>query len=189
MPILGTIASSTQQGLSTTAFQSIQTVTVNPAVAYVEFTTIPATFKNLQIRFVAKTASSSVGSSATRIEYNGDTTTANYFSNYLMFLGSPSSTRYANFNAGPNYGTWVANNGGVQANSFGFGVVDIYDYTNTNKYTSSLNSSGLADNSHTQFHHSAATWQNTALVTSLRLTAYDGYFVAGSIFALYGIKG
>ena len=187
MPILGTIASSTQQGLSTTSYQSISTATVTSAVAFVEFLAIPSTYVNLQIRFVGKTASSSVGSSATKIEYNSDTTTANYFSNYLIAIGS--NLKYANYAANPNYGTWVANNGGMSTNGFGFGVVDIYDYTNTNKYTSSLNNSGLADTSYQQFHQSAAVWKNTALVTSMKITPLDGNWVVGSIISLYGLKG
>lgn len=185
MPILGVIASSYLQ--ATTSYQSIATSTVTSPVSFVEFLTIPATYKNLQIRFVAKTASGSVGSSATKIEYNGDTTAGNYFSNYFIAIGSNSW--YANYTGGPNYGTWVANGGGMSTSGFGYGVVDIYDYTNTNKFTSSINNSGLADDTYQQFHLSAATWKNTNAVTSLRITAFDGNFVAGSIFSLYGIKG
>jgi hypothetical protein len=172
---------------SPTSFESIATSTITSPVAFVEFLAIPATFKNLQIRFVAKTASGSVGSSATKIEYNGDTTAGNYFSNYFIAIGS--ATYYANYANNANYGTWVANGGGMSANGFGYGVVDIYDYTNTNKFTSSLNNSGLADDTYQQFHQSAATWKNTALVTNFRITALDGNFVTGSIFSLYGTKG
>jgi hypothetical protein len=141
MPILGTIASSKLTVL-VGDFQSINTATVTgSSVAYVEFTSVPSTYKNLQIRFMAKTVSGDVGSSATRIEYNGDTTTANYYSGYWLSNGITFNTAQT---GGPNYGTWIPNSGAVASSGFGGGVIDIFDYTNTNKFTQTI--SPLCDN-------------------------------------------
>jgi hypothetical protein len=187
MPILGTIASSTQQGLSTTSFQSIETKTISgSSAASVEFTSVPSTYKNLQIRFMAKTVNGGVSSSAVRIEYNSDTTTANYYSGYWLSNGITFNTAQT---AGPNYGFWIPNSGAVASSGFGYGVIDIFDYTNTNKFTQSMSNSGYADSNYTQVHQSSQAWRNTTTPTTIRLTPYDGNIAVGSYFALYGIEG
>ena len=197
MPVIGSFAGGSARGIGglgasvivapLTAFQSISTSTVSgSSVAYVEFTSVPSTFKNLQIRFMAKTVSGDVGSSATRIEYNSDTTTANYASGYWL---SNSITFSKAKTDGPNYGTWIPNSGAVSSSGFGVGVIDIYDYTNTNKFTQSISNSGYADTSYRQVHQTTQGWRNTSTPTTIRLTPYDGNIAVGSYFALYGIEG
>jgi len=55
MPILGIIASSTSAGYAVGDYESIQTVTVGSGgAADIEFTSIPATYKHLQIRVLCR---------------------------------------------------------------------------------------------------------------------------------------
>ena len=54
MPILGIIASSQQGGISSTAYESIATVTLGSAASTINFSSIPSRYQHLQLRFIGR---------------------------------------------------------------------------------------------------------------------------------------
>jgi len=80
-PISLGIFASANQSAAATSYESIATVSVGSGGATsAEFTSIPGTYTHLQIRCL--TGSSNPGAGM-KIEFNSDTSTANYRNHYL----------------------------------------------------------------------------------------------------------
>ena len=184
MPILGIMASQISGHLSSPAYESIATSTPNGTS--VTFSSIPQTYKHLQVRAISRTTRSDASVDGIYARINGDTA-ANY--SYHMLYGDGSSLAAY---SGTNTTTMVGSFGGADAltaaNLFTVSVWDILDYTNTNKYKTTRSLTGYDANGSGTVSFASGNWRNTTAVTSLTFLA-EGNFVANSHFALYGIKG
>ena len=190
MPLILGIVASGNYPRVTNSYESIATVTVSSAVSSVSFSSIPSTYKHLQIRGIARSANSATAEQG-KLQMNGDTSASNYAFHSLKGNGSTASAE--------GYGTGVvagvagvfritANTAG--SNIFGVTVVDILDYTNTNKYKTVRILTGQDQNGSGDIQFNSGLWLNTSAVTSLTLTMQgSGNFMEYSQFALYGIKG
>lgn len=180
-PILGIYASQISGHLfaPSGAYESIATVTVGSGgVADIEFTSIPSTYKHLQVRFLARSS----GSPDTKAQYNGDTTTSNYRSHLLYGDGSTvTSATIAN----TGYVGYIA----TAASTFGASVVDVLDYADTNKYKTVRSLSGYDANGSGYAILYSHLWLSTAAISSLKIYPDSGNFTQYSSFALYGVKG
>jgi hypothetical protein len=160
-----------------TSFESISTVNVGSGgTSTITFSSIPATYKHLQIRFIYET-----GDWGT-FRFNGDTTASNYRNHILTGNGSTvAAGAPANIIYEP-----AASNGGSR-NSY-TGVIDILDYTSTtkNKVTRSLEGTDI--NGSGYIYLTSGLWMSTAAVTSISMTRNANNWAEGSQFALYGIK-
>jgi len=185
MPILGVIASAITGNLSTNSYQSIATVTVGSPQATVSFTSIPATYTHLQLRLAIQAADSG-GAFNLKARFNSDTGN-NYALHRLIGDGGSASAAGA---ATTGYARLGVLNSSDFTNVFSANVIDILDYTNTNKYTTTRSLGGYDKNGATGYvmYHSSL-WMNTAAITSIELTTDTGNFSQYSSFALYGIKG
>jgi len=188
-PILGIMASQISGHLaSPTSFDSIQTVTVGSGgQSSVTFSSIPSTYKHLQIRAISRYNGSGTNEGGALVTLNSDTA-ANY--NYHLLYGTGSATG-AQGNASTNY-MWGpdAPFGGVTASVFGAGVIDILDYTDTNKFTTIRALTGYDANGSGLMALASGAWRNTAAVNSITFTVPSSQsFVQYSTFALYGVKG
>ena len=174
---------------SATNYESIATFTLGSGVTTsVEFTSIPATFKHLQIRAIAKTDRADNALSAMDMTFNGDVSAWNYSWHEIYADGSTVA-------AGGNSGTQmilferVAGNTGA-TNIFSAHTIDILDYANTNKYKTTRGLNGLDLNGSGVIDFSSGNWRNTAAITSIKFVA--DYNTTGfkqySSFALYGVK-
>jgi len=189
MPILGILASAITGNLTPvydSDYESITTVTVGSGgQATVSFTSIPATFKHLQLRILGQAADSG-GAFNIKARFNSDTG-----NNYALhrLIGDGSSPTSAGV-ASTGYARLGVLNSSDFTNVFSGNVVDILDYTNTNKYTTTRSLGGYDKNGATGFvmYHSSL-WMNTAAITSIELTTDTGNIAQYSSFALYGIKG
>lgn len=187
-PILGIYASSVSPNIFATSYESIATASGNGSSSSVTFSSIPSTYQHLQIRAIAREASGGNVFGNFSITANGDSG-----SNYTLHQLYGDGTAYSNGSSG--YGTVSAlvniagNSSG--ANTYGTGVVDILDYTNTNKLKTFRSLSGMDNNTGGGFILlRSQLWNNTAAITSLTLTDLSGVaFTTASSFALYGIKG
>jgi len=143
------------------------------------FTSIPSTYKHLQIRFSGYNGAASYG----RLSFNSDLTTTNYKTHYLM---GNSSTATA--------GGYSGYAGVVLAGSSGFSnpasyVIDILDYTSTNKTKVVRILGGTDQNGSGAIEFVSGVWLNSSnAITSINLEANSGSWTIAS-FALYGIKG
>jgi hypothetical protein len=169
-------------------FESIATVTVGSGGASsISFTSIPSTYKHLQIRWLARSSdAASVVNLTTQL--NGDTG-SNYawhriFGNGTS-VGAGGSATQTNAIIGQITGA------STSANIFGVGVLDILDYSNTNKYKTIRALTGQEDNSGTTNSNIqlwSGLWQSTNANSSITFSSGGG-FAQYSSFALYGIKG
>ena len=177
MPIAGIIASSNQQARASSFYQISQ---LSPsAVSTVTFSSIPATYKSLQVRYnlVASNPTSGFG-----FTFNGDSSSANYVSHYLYGTGATVGS------GGVASGTWgynVVNHGGLVTTYPNVGILDIIDYANTNKnkVTKTL-SGGNNDTAGGTIDMDSGIWLNTAAITSITMAPNAGTFT-GTI-SLYG---
>lgn len=189
-PMLGIMASSISGSkANTNSYESIQTTTLSSSQATITFSSIPATYKHLQIRFIARDSDTGSTFDYTTLQYNGDTSTANYTYHVLSgngatAAGSGGGTGIINYNVG---GYIVA--GGATASVFGVGVIDILDYANTSKYKTTRTLSGWDKNGAGSVGLSSGLWLSTSAISSIVIGSQAGNLVTYTQFALYGIKG
>jgi hypothetical protein len=186
MPILGIIASQDYNRFSLTGYNSIATYTVGAtAQSSITFSNIPQVYKHLQIRWIGREDTAGQGDAEFQGRFNGDTGT-NY--KYHSLFGDGSTAYGA---AGGN--TFFAAGRGVAAsigaNIFGVSVMDILDYTNTNKNKVLRILSGWDANGSGYIFLYSGLWMNTNAVTSITLFGDTGNLIQNSQFALYGIEG
>jgi hypothetical protein len=177
-------------------YESIATTTVGSGgVSSVTFSSIPATYKHLQVRWMARSSSTGTDRASVALSYNGDTG-SNYVAHYLLGDGaSAASGNPAGSGAANNYtgGISCITAGLATASIFGVGIIDILDYANTNKYKTSRSLTGQDQNSSNgRVQLVSGLWLSTSAITSITLqvnTEFTSNFTQYSSFALYGIKG
>jgi hypothetical protein len=184
MPILGVIASSTRQGQATDTgamFPIASRIVTGTAVSSISFTSIPATYTHLQVRYMVFGQSST----AQYFRLNGDTG-ANY-ARHLLVTGGSTVNAYA---AASVNELWP--NAGINTSSFPtVGVVDILDYKNTSKYKTTRTLGGVDNNggaTNNEIGLSSGLWMNTNAVTSITFFPLSGNYTQYTHIALYGIK-
>ena len=164
----------------TNSYESIATVTLSSA-GTVAFTSIPSTYSHLQVRYMANNetaANYKVG-----FRFNSDTG-SNYNWHYLYGDGSGAGA-----GANDEYTAARMGKANYSTTNWSVGIVDIFDYANTNKYKTLRSLSGWDANGSGTVELSSGLWKNGAAVTRIDIAPYSGNYVAGSTFALYGIKG
>lgn len=168
------------------AFESIATTLGTGSSATISFTSIPATYKHLQIRFIARDADTEVGNNQF-LQFNSDTG-ANYS---WHILEADGSTVTANGQASQS--KMIAGRisaATATAGIMGVGIIDILDYANTNKYKTIRTLSGQDRNGGGVARFDSGNWRNTAAVTSIQIiNSSTTNYTTDSQFALYGIKG
>jgi len=183
MPILGIIASQLTGKLS--SYESIATTTVGAGGASsITFSSIPSGYQHLQIRYTARTASTS--NANINLNVNGDTSSSAV---WHVLYGTGTSAAVYQFTSAYIIAGQTATSA-VAANTFGVGVIDILDYKNTSKNKTVRSLSGADSNGAGIVYFSSGQWINTNAITSLAFTTGDAAnFSQYSQFALYGIKG
>ena len=189
--LLNTILGSFSTGVapSTTAYESIATVTVGSGgAANIEFTSIPATYTHLQIRYIVRTSQTASGYTygEAYVQFNSDTA-SNY--SYHLLAGNGSSASAGGLANQVQMGQIDTALNNITASVFGVGVIDILDYANTNKNKTIRTLGGLDNNGAGVVTLSSGNWRNTNAVTSIKILPYSNGFTQYSQFALYGIKG
>jgi hypothetical protein len=165
----------------TNSYESIATVLVGSGGASnIEFTSIPSTFKHLQVRAIARV---STGSPYMYVQFNGDTA-ANY-TYHMIYATGATAAADANVNISGANAAYVSST----ANTFGVLVQDVLDYADTNKFKTVRDLGGYDANGSGQVRLTSGLWRSTSAVTSLKITPSTSSFTQYSQFALYGIKG
>jgi hypothetical protein len=179
------------------AYDSIATATGTGSNTYVEFTSIPSTYTHLQIRLSGQ-PNNTAGGGGTLIAMRINSDTGSNYTGHVLAGNSSTASSGA---LGPDNLMYVASipqGGGASGNTqymYNAAVIDILDYTNTNKYTTVRSLSGWNKNNSAltnDIRLSSGLWMNTNAVTTIRLYVNDGLnlsWYTGSTIALYGIKG
>jgi hypothetical protein len=169
------------------SYESIATTLVGSGgTSTITFSSIPSTFKHLQIRFNART--SFAGNEAFYFKYNSDSSSS-YTDHYIFGNGSTAGAVGA---TAASTGSTIFRPAGSTAGSnvFGVGIVDILDYENTNKNKTIRNLGGLDTNGAGTIFLNSGLWINTAAINRIDITSANSATIQQhSQFALYGIKG
>jgi hypothetical protein len=172
-------------------YQSIATTTVGAGgSATITFSSIPSTYTHLQIRGITRLGSSTTGTNDIFIRFNSDTA-ANYSRHALYGTGATAASNGSASTTSAYATRATSPRAGSTANAFGVFIIDILDYTNTNK-NKTVRGLGGADTNDANGIISIASgnWRSTSAITQIDITDELGYnFVQYSSFALYGIKG
>jgi hypothetical protein len=172
------------------AFESIATVTVGAGgTSTISFTSIPSTYKHLQLRGFLKTNRATFGNDGLYVKVNSNS--SNYAQHYLIGDGAAASAAGGGGNTQILIG-WTGTNAG---SSFAGNVIDILDYADTNKYKTFRNLGGVDLNGTIAGFgglialHSGMYYGATTAITQLDFTSSNAAtFQEYSSFALYGIK-
>ncbi len=178
---LGTFA---QQGVAAAAdFDSIATFTVGAGgVSTVTFSSIPSTYAHLQLRFMARVSGATTLDNLT-MRFN-NTAGTSYSTHFLQGDGANVTSNYVTISGSELY---VGRLTGANSTSgrFGVGVIDILDYSNTNKLKATRSLSGQDQNGSGEAYFWSGLFNSTNAITEIKLlNNYAEY----SHFALYGIK-
>ena len=175
------------------SFQSISTVTVGSGgSASISFTSIPATYTHLQIRYSAFTNRPTYGIDSFYMQFNsvGGTSYSRHDlrgdgSSVSAGSGTSQSAIDLNF---ATLGTTVISAPGV-------GVIDILDYTNANKYKTVRYLGGVDVNGTIAGFggaviYASGLFMSTNSISSIFVAPNVGpNFAEYSQFALYGVRG
>lgn len=168
----------------TNSYESIATVTVGAGgQSGVTFSSIPSTYKHLQLRFMARvTGATTLDNLTMRLNNTAGTS---YTAHFLQGNGSSTSSAWILINGSELY---VGRLPGANSTSgiFGVGVIDILDYQNTNKNKTVRALDGQDQNGSGEVFFHSGLFNSTNAVNEINLlNSYAQY----SSFALYGIKG
>jgi hypothetical protein len=170
-------------------FESIATVTVGAGgSSQVDFSSISGSYQHLQIRGIIRGNNASAGADSMLIRFNTDSSSV-YAIHRLYATGTTVSADAFTGITDVSIGS-LLRSGNTSSVFAGF-VIDLLDYSNTNKFTTMRALSGWDANGSGEIWFQSGLWRNTAAVNAIRLlpggssTAFAQY----SHFALYGIKG
>ena len=166
----------------------IQMVSVGAAGAStISFTSIPSTYKHLQVRISAKNTRTGENSASVFFQINSDTSTSNYTTHYLRGDGSTRSS------FGAATGSYTGLSGESPSadltSNLGVMIYDFIDYTNTNKYKTIRSINGYDANGSGSIYLSSNLWLNANAISTIQFTVPGYSWAQNSKFALYGIKG
>jgi hypothetical protein len=177
-------ASNSVTPLVPTAFESIATYT-SPGSNSVTFSGISSTYRHLQIRSIARnTDDGNGGPNRFNLSINGNTSGA---SAYMRGNGTAASTS----SSGSMFVHGAVMGDAVTANFFASSIVDFYEANSTSKKKSIMYQTSTDFNtSGGEVNHGRIYFDSTSAISSITVTANGGTnFKAGTIIALYGIKG
>jgi hypothetical protein len=175
-PILGIWASGASPAVFATSYESIATASGTGSSGTITFSSIPSTYTHLQLRFFGFT------SSATNLNFRFNNDNGFNYDYHQLTADGASASAAAATNVTLMLGGYFT------ASQYGVGVMDILDYTNTNKNTTMRSLHGSDANGSGLILFRSGLWRNTAAVNTINITA-TGNFTTASQFALYGIKG
>jgi hypothetical protein len=175
-PILGIWASQNYSRYQLpTSFESIATTTVGAGgSSTITFSSIPSTYTHLQLRCFNLSGGSN-------IRFNSDTG-SNYARHYLWGDGATVTS-----GANTSQTSMAVMDYSGTSNIFTANIVDILDYTNTNKYKTVRTLSGTDTNGAGSVLLYSGLWLSTSAINTITITG--GTAAQYSSFALYGIKG
>jgi len=180
---------SSRVAAATNSYESISTTVVGAGgSSSITFSSIPSTYKHLQIRAIARSARSGVDRDGIWLQVNGDT--ANNYNSHILYGNGSSAGVYVP-SAMPQMQIGIGCAGATApANTFGSQIIDVLDYLDTNKNKTFRGLSGVDNNGAGEVDFASGLWRSTSAITSLTIKNESGTnFQQYSSFALYGIKG
>lgn len=170
-----------------TSYESIATGTVSAGntSSVITFSSIPSTYTHLQLRMFAR----ATASNTMFVRFNNDSGSTNYDNHRMNGNGtSVASDARINYSA-----LFVSSRGYGIPSTANIGsaiVMDILDYTNTNKYKVTRTLSGQElNNSNSDIEFTSGSWKNTNAINRIDVSIDTSTLAQYTHIALYGIKG
>lgn len=168
------------------SYEAIGVATGTGSSNTITFTSIPSTYKHLQLRGIVKSTTAGSSFSSVGLNFNGDTSSS--YTRHILYGNGASPLVYGSA-AGT---TWYI--GGNDFPSAGYTsivgahVVDILDYASTNKNKTVRALTGCDVNGAGEILLSSTVYLKTNAITSIELVSASGNFSTLTQYALYGIK-
>jgi hypothetical protein len=190
MGILGIYASQISGHLVTNSYESIATVSLSGGSASsAAFTSIPSTYKHLQIRLIARTtATGATDGGYMTVRFNDIATAGAYYGQHWL-KGNGSATAAGADGTATNLYMERISTAQQTSSAFGAGIIDVLNYTDTNKNRVTRQLIGYDANGSGQIYFGSGMLLSTPAITKIELFPNAGSFAQYSSFALYGIKG
>lgn len=185
-PILGIYASQITGHLvpppAAGSYDSISTVTVTSgSPTTVTFSSIPSTYKHLQIR-----ATAMKGTTLDWVNMTLNSDTGNNYPSHRLYGNGTAANASGNAAQGSSL-TMIANSSSTIPAA---GVIDFLDYANTSKYKTIRSLTGFDNAGSGEIYITSASWMSLSAINSITFSCLSGSgFVNNTKFALYGIKG
>ena len=185
-------ASNSVTPASPSSYESIATATGNGSSGTITFSSIPSTYKHLQIRAIYRDtyAPASLNTVSYKIQFNTDTA-----SNYTQhFIKGTNATVVAS--GGANLTSIIIDTSGANSAAsntliLGASIVDIIDYADTSKFKTvrAFEGADLNNATDSKIVLLSGLWRSTSAISTITITANVTAFSTNTTFALYGIKG
>jgi hypothetical protein len=161
------------------SFESIATLTSTGSSTSLTFSSIPSTYKHLQIRGIARDG---VGNPL-QIQFNSDTG-SNYAWHRLQGNGASTAATGSATQSDINFIGYAE----ASASTYGVSIIDIADYASTSKNKTLRTMMGYDANGTGLMLLNSGLWMNTAAINSIKIIG-SAALTSATTFALYGIKG
>jgi hypothetical protein len=184
---LGILATTAGGGGGAGSYELISTAYGTGSSGVITFSSIPSTYKHLQIRVTGRSTRSGSTNTSAYMQLNGSASGYAYHRLYgdgsSVSSGAITSMTYAQIAVS----TFPAADD--TANVHAASVIDILDYASTTKNTTIREFIGANGSVIKQIGLYSALWNNTAAVTSITINDQFANWTTTSRFSLYGIKG
>ena len=187
MPIIGIMAFSRAQ---TGSYEAIQTLSGTGSSDTITFSSIPQTYKHLQIRGTQQVAYGSTDYGNTGLRLNGYTGTGyTYHFMRAYYDGSSSNKQVGGVGTGSiSYALCSVGFLNQSLDTVFGSMYEILDYTSTSKQKVIRATSGGTYSTKGILQFGSSLWNSTDAITSLSLFASNGSWTTRTSFTLYGIK-
>jgi hypothetical protein len=173
------------------SYESIATAVGTGSASTISLTSIPSTYKHLQVRATFKTTGTGFYGDDLILRLNSDTG-SNYAWHILKGNGSAASASGVSSTTSMRCGYAFSSDSALTDRVF-TAIVDIHDYASTTKNkTVRVFSGGDANIADTSFQVflTSGLWVNTSAVTSLTFSTSSALnWTSATQVSLYGIKG
>lgn len=178
---LGILAAS---GAATVDFELISTVFGTGSSNVISFTSLPQTYKHLQIRFSSN--GNYLNATNPLMRFNGDTGN-NYYRHSMESGGSGTPGAGGTIDSNIIIGR-VSN--ATYSTQPGASIVDILEYTSTFKNKTVKGLGGHISDGEKYLRLFSGVWYNTNAISTITISTLDGSnWPASGRFSLYGFKG
>jgi hypothetical protein len=167
------------------AYESIATATGTGSSATITFSSIPSTYKHLQIRAINRDTFGASFIDFGTLTFNSST--SGYAAHWLY--GDGSTTSAFGSASRSNTGWWLGVGDGYTAGIVAATIYDIHDYASTTNNKTIRIFSGVDTNGAGRVALTSGLWANTSAITSISFTSPNANFTTNTVFSLYGIKG
>ena len=167
------------------SYESIAKFTATGSETSFTFSSIPSTYKHLQMRAIFQRN----GGTQLDVGFRFNSDTGNNYSQHS--LSGDGSAVSASGAANNSYYAIGVGPGTSTSNTFGVSIVDIHDYASTTKNKTARAFAGADTNNAgiSAIRLLSGAWYNTAAVNSISIFTFGDAMNTGTVFSLYGIKG